>query len=78
MLKFVALYWRGNPQLEKGGYHSVREVSGKSEETVMRRLCKERDSSCYGSMTFCGKILPRDKYTGTIGRITREEFISQF
>jgi len=81
MTKFVAIYWRGNPQLTSGGYYTAKEVSGKTLESVERRLANAKDDSAYGSMSLV-KVIERENCKGlelgTYGRKLAEEEVKEY
>ena len=51
MKKYIATYWRGNPQLKNGGYETTRTIEAKTIVSA-RRKAKEWEKDCaYGTMT---------------------------
>ena len=50
MKKYIATYWRGNPQLPKGGYETTREIEAKSIASA-RKQAREKETCSYGTMT---------------------------
>lgn len=51
MKKYIARFWRENPQLANGGYETTRTIEAKTLASA-RKKAKEIASSCvYGGMT---------------------------
>ena len=51
MKKFIARFWRSNPQLSDGGYETTRTIEAKTLASA-RKKANEIASSCvYGGMT---------------------------
>lgn len=50
MKQYIALFWRGNPQLAKGGYETYRTYEAKNL-TQARKMANKTERNCaYGSM----------------------------
>lgn len=50
MKKYVARFWRSNPQLKNGGYETLRTLEAKTMAQA-RKLAREIEYGCkYGSM----------------------------
>lgn len=50
MKKYIALFWRGNPQLKDGGYETYRTYEAKSLAQA-RKMAEKTESKCvYGIM----------------------------
>ncbi|MCD8398267.1 MAG: hypothetical protein LUD12_13990 [Lachnospiraceae bacterium] len=56
MKKFTAIFWRGNPQLENGGYETKRTIEAKTIASA-RKKAKEKEQCIYGSMTLI-EVIP--------------------
>lgn len=50
MKKFVAKFWRGNPQIDGGGYETTRTVEAKTIASA-RKKAKEYEHCLYGTMS---------------------------
>lgn len=50
MKKFIAKYWRGNPQFKNGGYETTSEIEAKTIASA-RKLAKEKENCSYGTKT---------------------------
>ena len=50
MKKYMAKFWRGNPQSQNGGYYTTRTVEAKTI-TQARKKAREYEKCVYGSMT---------------------------
>lgn len=51
MKKYIATFFRYNPQIKSGGYETVREIEAKTIASA-RKKAREIESNClYGSMT---------------------------
>lgn len=48
MKKFIATFWRGNPQLKNGGYETTRTIEAKNRSEAVKKA-KAIDIK-YGSM----------------------------
>jgi len=57
MKKFIATYWRGNPQLKSGGYETTREIEAMTLVSATKKAEKKCDNVSYGSM-FLLSIIP--------------------
>ena len=76
MKNYVAIFWRGNPQLANGGYYTASPATGKSIETVTRRL--QNPKTAYGTMSLIN-VMPAEEYQGpelgTYGtKLSQEEY----
>lgn len=50
-MKYIATFWRGNPQLKNGGYETKRTIEAKTIASA-RKLAREYESgTVYGTMT---------------------------
>lgn len=50
MKLYVAVFWRGNPQLTRGGYKTVRSIEANTLRQA-RKQAEEIERDCvYGSM----------------------------
>lgn len=50
MKKFIATFWRGNPQLKSGGYETTRIIEARTLKSAEKKA--EKMTQCvYGSMT---------------------------
>ena len=50
MKVFVITFWRENPQLERGGYYTTREVEARNETSAREKAEKIAENVPYGSM----------------------------
>ena len=46
---YIALFYRGNPQLKSGGYETTRKIEAKTIASA-RKKAKEYEKCVYGSM----------------------------
>ena len=53
-MKFVATFWRSNPQLKCGGYWTTREIEARTVREARTQARKIEDSVAYGGMTLKG------------------------
>lgn len=51
MKKFVAKFWRANPQLKNGGYETTRTIEAKGIASAEKKANRIADSMVYGSMS---------------------------
>lgn len=51
MKKYMALFWRGNPQLGNGGYETYRTYEAKTMKQAERMARKTEGNCAYGTMT---------------------------
>lgn len=51
MNKFIATYWRGNPQMKSGGYETTREIEAKTLASATKKAEKKCVNVSYGSMS---------------------------
>ncbi len=50
MKTYKATYWRGNPQLQNGGYETERTIEAKTIASA-RKKAREYENCIYGTMT---------------------------
>ena len=48
-MKFVATFWRGNPQLKNDGYWTTRTIEAKNTRQAMKKA-REYENCVYGTM----------------------------
>jgi len=53
-MKFVATFWRSNPQLKNGGYWTEREIEARTLREARNQARRIENSVAYGSMTLRG------------------------
>lgn len=51
MKQYMALFWRGNPQLANGGYETYRTYEAKTMKQAEKMARKTETKCVYGSMT---------------------------
>lgn len=51
MKKYIATYWRANPQLANRGYETTREIEAKTISSARRQAREIANRVIYGSMT---------------------------
>ena len=51
MKKYIATFWRGNPQLKDGGYETTREIEAVSIASARKKARDIEDGCVYGSMS---------------------------
>jgi hypothetical protein len=51
MKKYIATFWRGNPQFKNGGYETTRKIEAKTL-TSAKKKAMEYESCAYGTMTY--------------------------
>jgi hypothetical protein len=51
MKKYIATFWRGNPQLKDGGYETTREIEAVSITSARKKARDIEDGCVYGSMS---------------------------
>lgn len=56
MKKFIATYFRHNPQLKSGGYETTREIEARTIASAKKKA--ENINSLYGSMQLL-KVEPK-------------------
>lgn len=49
-MKFVAKFWRGNPQLKSGGYYTERTIEARTLKSAQKKAEEIERNCCYGSM----------------------------
>lgn len=49
MKKYIATFWRGNPQFPRGGYETTREIEAKNKREATK-MAKEWEDCVYGTM----------------------------
>lgn len=69
---YKVTFWRGNPQLQNGGYHTVRVMRGIDEDHIWDRAYK-RDC-LYGSMSPVSVEEIKDGETVKEGRLEERKF----
>lgn len=50
-MKFVATFWRSNPQLKNGGYETTREIEAKTIASARKKARDIENHTAYGGMT---------------------------
>lgn len=50
MKKYIATFWRGNPQLENGGYETARTIEAKTITSARKKAMEIERKSIYGTM----------------------------
>ena len=50
MNRYIAKFWRGNPQSSKGGYETERIIEAKTVASAKKKA-KEFENPTYGTMT---------------------------
>lgn len=50
MKKFVATFWRSNPQLRSGGYTTTREIEAKTIASARKQAREIAEKTVYGGM----------------------------
>lgn len=53
MKTYLAVFWRGNPQLKNGGYETTREIKANTKESA-RKKARAYEKPVYGSMELMG------------------------
>ena len=51
MKKFIATFWRGNPQSTNGGYETTRTIEAKTLASAKKKAREIENSCVYGSMS---------------------------
>lgn len=51
MKKYIATFWRGNPQMKNGGYETTREIEAASITSARKKARDIEDGCVYGSMS---------------------------
>lgn len=51
MKKYIATFWRGNPQIKDGGYETTREIEAASITSARKKARDIEDGCVYGSMS---------------------------
>lgn len=49
MKKYIATFWRGNPQLKNGGYETTREIEAVSITSARKKARELCERTLYGS-----------------------------
>lgn len=49
--KYIATFWRGNPQMKNGGYETTREIEAVSITSARKKARDIEDGCAYGSMS---------------------------
>lgn len=52
MKKYIATFWRANPQLKNGGYETTRTIEAKTVKSAENKARKIENECTYGSMSF--------------------------
>ena len=60
MKKFVATFWRGNPQISGGGYYTTRVIEAKTLNSANKKVDEIEKGCLYGSM-FCTGIIEQEE-----------------
>lgn len=50
MKTYIATFWRGNPQLDNGGYQTTRTIEAKTIAGAKKQARAIEDKCVYGSM----------------------------
>ena len=53
-MKFIATFWRSNPQLTSGGYWTTRTIEAKTLGAAVKEAHRIENGCLYGSMTLKG------------------------
>lgn len=53
-MKFVATFWRSNPQLKNGGYWTTRVIEARTVREARNLARKIEESVAYGGMSLKG------------------------
>ena len=51
MKKFIAKFWRGNPQISGGGYETTREIEAKTITSATKKARQIEKGVLYGTMS---------------------------
>ena len=51
MKKYIAKFWRGNPQSANGGYETTREIEARTIKSAEKKARGYENGCIYGSMT---------------------------
>lgn len=51
MKKYIATYWRYNPQLSNDGYETTRKIEAKTIKSAQKKAQEITEKTRYGSMT---------------------------
>lgn len=51
MKKYIATYWRSNPQLANGGYETTTEIEAKTIASARKKAREIAERCVYGSKT---------------------------
>lgn len=51
MKKYIATFWRGNPQMKNSGYETTREIEAVSITSARKKARDIEDGCAYGSMS---------------------------
>jgi hypothetical protein len=51
MKKFIATFWRGNPQIPGGGYETTRTIEARTIKSAEKKARDLANKTAYGSMT---------------------------
>lgn len=50
-MKYIATFWRGNPQLKNGGYETKRTIEARSIVSAKKIARGYEEGTVYGTMT---------------------------
>ena len=51
MKKFIATFWRSNPQLVNGGYETTKTIEAKTIKSATKKANEIADRALYGGMS---------------------------
>lgn len=51
MKKYIATFWRGNPQLHNGGYELKMTIEARTEMSAKKKAEKRAENTSYGYMS---------------------------
>lgn len=51
MKNFIATFWRGNPQIENGGYETTRTIEARTIASARKKAEKIENNCAYGTMS---------------------------
>lgn len=51
MKKYIATFWRGNPQLKNGGYQTTRKIEAVSITSARKKAREITEGCVYGNMS---------------------------
>lgn len=50
MKKYIATFWRGNPQLKNGGYETTKEIEATTMSSAKKKAREISEQTIYGTM----------------------------